>query len=182
MPAKSAAGCQACQTLNSEITVNVKTTARKSRFDSLQQEAYLSLWRTYDRLKSIEDELFTEFDLSAQQYNSLRLLQSVHPATMPTSALGNKLISRAPDMTRLLDRLEERGLVHRERRSENRRVVEIGITPAGNQLLEKMAAKVRDCHHRQLGHLSEKELKQFVELLSVVRSPHEDVDSVWRRL
>src|SRR5262249_39740112 len=98
---------------------------RKSRFDTLQQEAYLSLWRTYDRLKSLEDAMFAEFDLSAQQYNSLRLLEAVHPATMPTSALGNKLISRAPDMTRLLDRLEERGLVRRERRSDNRRVVEV---------------------------------------------------------
>ena len=85
----------------------MKAAIRKTRFDSLQQEAYLSLWRTYDRLKSLEDELFAEFDLSAQQYNSLRLLEAVQPGTMPTSALGNKLISRAPDMTRLLDRLED---------------------------------------------------------------------------
>ena len=64
----------------------VKATATKARFDTLQQEAYLSLWRTYDRLKSLEDEMFADFDLSAQQYNSLRLLEAVHPATMPTSA------------------------------------------------------------------------------------------------
>lgn len=159
----------------------MKAAARKSRFDSLQQEAYLSLWRTYDRLKSLEDEMFVEFDLSAQQYNSLRLLEAVHPGTMPTSALGNKLISRAPDMTRLLDRLEERDLVHRERRSENRRVVEVGITPAGLQLLEALATAVRDCHHRQLGHLPEKDLKQLVELLQAVRFPHEEVGSVWRQ-
>ena len=101
----------------------------------------MSLWRTYDRLKSLEDELFAEFDLSAQQYNSLRLLEAVHPATMPTSALGNRLISRAlDDMTRLLDRLEERQLVHRERRSDNRRVVEVGITANGLRLLEQLAA------------------------------------------
>lgn len=158
----------------------MKTTARKSRFDSLQQEAYLSLWRTYDRLKSLEDEMFAEFDLSAQQYNSLRLLEAVHPATMPTSALGNKLISRAPDMTRLLDRLEERGLVHRERRSENRRVVEVGITDEGMRLLKQLEVAVRDCHNRQLGHLPEKDLKQLVELLHAVRHPHEDENSVWR--
>ena len=158
----------------------MKTTARKPRFDSLQQEAYLSLWRTYDRLKSLEDELFAEFDLSAQQYNSLRLLEAVHPGTMPTSALGNRLISRAPDMTRLLDRLEERQLVHRERRSDNRRVVEIGITAAGLQLLEQLMPTVRECHNKQLGHLSEKELKQLLELLHAVRLPHEDEDSLWR--
>lgn len=158
----------------------MKTTTRKSRFDSLQQEAYLSLWRTYDRLKSFEDELFAKFDLSAQQYNSLRLLEAVHPGTMPTSALGNRLISRAPDMTRLLDRLEERQLVHRERRSDNRRVVEVGITENGLHLIEQLAAAVRECHHKQLGHLSEKELKQLLELLHAVRLPHEEEDSFWR--
>ena len=125
--------------------------------------------------------MFSAFDLSAQQYNSLRLLEAVHPATMPTSALGNKLISRAPDMTRLLDRLDERGLVHRERRPENRRVVEVGITPAGLQLLQELATAVRECHHRQLGHMSEKDLRQLVELLNSVRFPHEDDKSVWRR-
>ncbi len=159
----------------------MKATARKSRFDSLQQEAYLSLWRTYDRLKSIEEELFAQFDLSPQQYNSLRLLEAVHPATMPTSSLGNKLISRAPDMTRLLDRLEERALVYRERRPENRRVVEVGITPTGLQLLEQLAPAVRECHNRQLGHLSEKDLKQLVKLLQAVRFPHEEEGSLWHR-
>ena len=157
------------------------TTARKSRFDSLQQEAYLSLWRTYDRLKSLEDELFSDADLSAQQYNSLRLLEAVHPETIPTSSLGHKLISRAPDMTRLLDRLEDRGLVHRERKADNRRVVEVGITVAGLELLRQLSASVRDCHSRQLGHLSETELRQFVELLHKVRFPHEVEGSIWRR-
>lgn len=159
----------------------MKTATRKSRFDSLEQEAYLNLWRTYDRLKLLEEEMFAAFDLSAQQYNSLRLLQSAHPATMPTSALGNKLISRAPDMTRLLDRLEERGLVHRERRSENRRVVEVGITLGGLQLLEQLSNAVRDCHQRQLGHLTDKDLKQLIGLLHAVRHPHEDQNSIWSR-
>ena len=74
---------------------STKTTSAKSprrkrggKFDSLEQEAYLSLWRTYDRLKTLEDELFGRYDLSAQQYNALRLLRSAHPNTMPTLALG----------------------------------------------------------------------------------------------
>lgn len=159
----------------------MSATSRKSRFDSLQQEAYLSLWRTYDRLKSLEDELFSEFELSAQQYNALRLLQAVHPGTIATSSLGNKLISRAPDMTRLLDRLEERDLVQRERRRDNRRVVEVGITAAGLELLQQLSRAVRDCHSRQLGHLSEIELNQLVDLLHKVRFPHEVDGSIWRR-
>src|SRR5215510_8490123 len=103
----------------------------RKRFDSPEQEAYLHLWRTYDRLKAIEERLFQQYDLSPQQYNALRLLRAAQPETIPTLALGARLISRAPDMTRLLDRLEERRLVKRDRRPENRRVVEVGITPIG---------------------------------------------------
>src|SRR4029077_13195682 len=97
-------------------------TARPRRFDSPEQEAYLNLWRTYDRLRAVEDELFGRHDLTAQQYNALRLLRAVHPGRLPTLALAARLVSRAPDVTRLLDRLEERGLVERARPSGNRRV------------------------------------------------------------
>src|SRR4026209_2148344 len=85
------------------------------RFDSLHQEAYLNLWRTYDRLRMYEDELFGRYDLTAQQYNTLRLLKAAHPDKVPTLALAGRLVSRAPDITRLLDRLSERGLIVRER-------------------------------------------------------------------
>ena len=66
------------------------------RFDSPEQETFLNLWRTYDCLKALEDELFSSYQLSAQQYNALRLLRSVHPASMQTLALGKRLISRGP--------------------------------------------------------------------------------------
>ena len=102
----------------------VKSATSKRRFDSVEQAAYLNLWRTYDLLKAYEDRLFGAHDLSAQQYNTLRLLRAVHPKRVPTLELGNRLVSRAPDMTRLLDRLEARGLIDRERLSANRRVVE----------------------------------------------------------
>src|SRR5438067_1336116 len=100
---------------------------RRAKFDSPEQEAYLHLWRTYDRLKLLEDELFGQYDLSAQQYNALRLLAAVHPGAMATLTLGRRLISRAPDMTRLLDKLEQRRLIRRRRRPDNRRVVEVWI-------------------------------------------------------
>ncbi len=150
-----------------------------NRFDSLAQEAYLNIWRTYDRLKAVEDELFGGRDLSAQQYNALRLLQVAHPGSMQTSALGAKLISRAPDMTRLLDRLEDQGLVWRERRRENRRVVEVGITSEGLRMLDEIASAVEACHERQLGHLSDKQLLELISLLSLAREPHENADSLW---
>ena len=156
------------------------TISHKLRFDSLQQEAYLGLWRTYDRLKALEEEMFSAFDLSAQQYNALRLLQAVHPGTLKTSVIGSKLISRAPDMTRLLDRLEVRKLIHRARPVENRRAVEVGITVEGLQLLEQLTPAVSECHQRQFGHVSDEDLRRLVELLQVVRYPHEIEGSIWR--
>lgn len=142
-------------------------------FDSLEQEAYLNLWRTYDRLKALEEDVFGRHALSAQQYNALRLLAAAHPGTLQTLNLGSLLVSRSPDITRLVDRLEQRKLVRRARPPENRRVVEVGITPAGQKLLADMAEEVRQCHVAQLGHLTSTELKSLIHLLKAARRPHE---------
>lgn len=148
--------------------------AAARRFDSPEQETFLNLWRTYDQLKSVEDETFGQAGLSAQQYNALRLLRAAHPGSMPTLVLGRRLISRAPDMTRLLDRLEERGLLSRQRRDDNRRVVEVQITPQGIKLLDDLHEAVQVCHRKQLGHMSERSLRQLTKLLRQARQPHED--------
>lgn len=157
------------------------STPRKiaKRFDSPQQEAYLNLWRTYDRLRMIEDELFAQHDLTAQQYNALRLLRGEQSGALPTLALAGKLVSHAPDITRMVDRLEQRGLVARRRMPDNRRVVQVGITEAGLALLKQLDDPVRECHHRQLGHLSGNQLQSLVELLKSARQPHEDDGSAW---
>ena len=157
----------------------VKPSGRKPRFDSPEQEAFLNLWRTYDCLKALEEELFGHFQISAQQYNALRLLRSVNPAPMQTLALGKRLISRAPDTTRMLDRLEQRQLIVRERRSENRRVVEILITEQGLALLDEMAESVQEMHKQQLGHLSRTEQRDLIALLKRIREPHEDASCDW---
>ena len=154
--------------------------AATRRFDSLEQEVFLNLWRTYDRLRLLEDELFARFDLTPQQYNLLRLLKAVHPGALPTLALADRLVSRAPDITRMLDKLEERGLVARQRLEDNRRVVEVGITRAGLALLQAIAGPLRACHMRQLGHLPAQDLKRLAALLRAARRPHEDAASPWR--
>jgi DNA-binding MarR family transcriptional regulator len=150
------------------------------RFDSPQQEAFLNLWRTYDRLRLLEDELFAKSDLTAQQYNALRLLRAAHPEKVATLVLAARLVSRAPDITRLVDKLAERGLAERERDAENRRIVRVGITSNGIALLDSLATQVRDCHERQLGHLTAAEMRTLVDLLRKVRAPHESSDSNWR--
>ena len=163
------------------MTRAVQTVPRhRQRFDSAEQEVYLNLWRTYDRLRIVEDELFSRHDLTAQQYNALRLLRAAHPAKAPTLGLAARLVSRAPDITRLLDKLRNRGLIERERPADNRRVVNVGITEAGIKLLEQLNDEVRDCHARQLSHLRPSQMRQLVELLKKARQPHEPEGSNWR--
>ena len=140
--------------LSAMSTIRAKLTRRATRFDSLEQEVFLNLWRTYDRLRLQEDELFGRFELTPQQYNVLRLLRAAQPETLPTLTLAERLVSRAPDITRMLDKLEERGLIARDRQAENRRVVRIGVTDAGDALLDEIAEPLQECHARQLGHLS----------------------------
>lgn len=149
------------------------------RFDSSQQEVYLNLWRTYDRLRVYEDELFARHDLTAQQYNALRLLRAASPGPLPTLTLAARLISRAPDITRLVDKLVRRGLVHRDRPADNRRVVNLAITPAGLELLDQLARDVHACHQHQLGHLSPDEMAHLVDLLKKARGPHEPAENGW---
>src|SRR5690349_22026591 len=155
-----------------------RTPAR--RFDSPEQEAFLSLWRTYDRLRALEDELFAGFDLTPQQYNALRLLRAEHPDPVPTLALADRLVSRAPDITRLLDKLEQRGLVARSRKPGDRRSVLVGVTAGGLALLDEIAGPLRECHARQLGHLPAADLKKLTALLKAARAPHEPEGSAWR--
>src|SRR3954447_10981265 len=149
-------------------------------FDSPEQEVFLSLWRTYDRLRGLEDELFGRHGLTAQQYNALRLLRASHPGKVPTLSLATRLVSRAPDITRLLDKLHARGLIERERPAANRRVVMVGIEPAGLALLEALNPAVRECHASQLGHLRANEMTTLCALLRRARDPHEPDGSQWR--
>lgn len=154
-------------------TVDEPQKDRLPKFDSLQQQAFLELWRTYDCLKADEEMVFGEFDISSQQYNALRLLKAVSPSSLAVSALGQRMITRAPDMTRMLDRLEQRGWIARVRRDENRRVVEVTITAAGSKLLQQIAKPIRACHQRQFGHLSEDQLTNLIGLLRAARKPED---------
>src|SRR6478752_1237562 len=142
----------------------------RRRFDSPEQEAYLALWRTYDRLRALEDELFAGFDLTAQQYNLLRLLRAAHEP-IPTLAVAERLVSRAPDITRMLDRLEKDGFISRVRSTSDRRTVLVSLTARGKALLDRIAEPLRACHQRQLGHLAANELKSLIALLKAARQP-----------
>lgn len=156
------------------------TSRATRRFDSPEQEAFLALWRTFDLLHVLEEELFAGFDLTPQQYNALRLLRATRPNSLRTQELASRLVSRAPDTTRLLDKLAGRKLITRQRPEENRREVRVGITDAGVALLDEIQEPLRECHARQLGHLTRTQLRDLTALLHAARLPHEDPDSAWR--
>jgi DNA-binding MarR family transcriptional regulator len=139
-------------------------------FASLEQEAYLNLLRTADALLRGFEALFKPHSLSSTQYNVLRILRGHGSDGCPCKTVGEELITRDPDITRLLDRLEARGLITRQRSTEDRRVVTARITPPALEILAQLDEPVRALHVTQLGHMKPAELTVFIELLEKARA------------
>jgi DNA-binding MarR family transcriptional regulator len=148
-------------------------------FDSVEQRVFLHLWRTYDLFKAVEAECMSRFEITPQQYNVLRILKVASSAGVQTMQLGQQMISRGPDITRMLDRLEAKKLIRRTRSKENRRAVTAVITPAGLSLLNAMSSEIVAMHQRQVGHLSAAQQNQLIRLLRLARKPHEDASCQW---
>jgi DNA-binding MarR family transcriptional regulator len=108
--------------------------------------------------------------LSHTQYNVLRILRGASPETLSCGEIAQRLITRDPDITRLLDRLESRGLISRMRGTTDRRVVRSTVTPAGLDLLQQLDEPLHQAHLRQLAHMSEQDLQTLVRLLEEARS------------
>src|SRR2546423_12352240 len=139
-------------------------------FNSREQEAYLSLLRTTDDLQSKVEAKLKEFGLTGTQYNALRILRGAGADGIPCSEIGERMITRDPDVTRLLDRLQKRGLVERSRGKQDRRVIYGKITAAGLKLLREMDAPV-DKHGREmLRHVGQEKLQRLIDLLELVRT------------
>ncbi|MGH9495073.1 MAG: MarR family winged helix-turn-helix transcriptional regulator [Candidatus Sulfotelmatobacter sp.] len=127
--------------------------------------------RTTDALQNSMEAKLNEYGLTSTQYNFLRILRGAGPEGLPCSEIGERMITRDPDVTRLLDRLEKRGLVERARAKTDRRVIYGVITAAGLKLLREMDEPI-DNHGREiLKHVSEDKLQQLIDLLELVRSP-----------
>ncbi len=134
-----------------------------------EEAAFLDLLRTSDMLsRGLVQVLKTE-DLSATQYNVLRILRGT-PEGLPCGEIASRMITRDPDVTRLLDRLEKRGLISRCREAKDRRTVMARITPDGLKLLSRLDEPVQAAHRKQLGHLGRERLRALTELLRVSRS------------
>jgi DNA-binding MarR family transcriptional regulator len=158
-----------------------KSSAKPPRlFKSAAQELFLVIQKTADGLMVELAELLKPHGISATQYNVLRILRGAGAGCdgghadpdakgLACREIGQRMITRDPDMTRLLDRLEERSLIVRERGKGDRRMITTRITSAGLELIQSLDQPVLDLHEQQLVHLSEKKLLVLLKLLESVR-------------
>lgn len=140
------------------------------RKGALEEQAFIALAVTTDQLARRLEPVLKAADISPTQYNVLRILRGT-PEGLACSEIGNRMISRDPDITRLLARLEKRGLVSRCRTTKDRRMVLTRITEAGLALLAQLDAPVLETHNLLLGHLGPDRLRTLLELLDDARRP-----------
>jgi len=139
-------------------------------FISREQEAYLSLLRTADALQRRVESWLKEFGLTGTQYNALRILRGAGPEGLPCREIGERMITHDPDITRLLNRLEDRGFVERSRARHDRRVIYGKITAAGLKLLREIDGPIAKYGREILRHVGQEQLKQLIDLLELVRT------------
>ena len=131
---------------------------------------YLEMLRTMEALSHRFAQVLKTEDLSSTQYNVLRILRGA-PEGLPCGEIGNRMVTRDSDITRLLDRLEKRALVSRCRETKDRRTVWTRITPAGLELLARLDEPMRTAQRERLGHLGSERLNVLADLLRLARQP-----------
>ena len=139
-------------------------------FTSLEQEAQLSVIRTGAMLMDEIEQFLRPYEITATQYNVLRILRGAEPNGLCRNELRDRMLTRMPDMTRLLDRMEEAGLVTRQRSTADRRLVTTQITKKGRQIVDDLDEAADDQHEKALGHMSEQQLRTLIKLLTIARS------------
>lgn len=140
-------------------------------FASLAQEAYLSIARTHAVLQDGLDRVLKPHGVSSTQYNVLRILRGAGQRGLCRHEVQDRLLTRMPDVTRLLDRMEEAGLVDRERGTADRRFVTTRLTERGRELVDELDAPIAEEHERCLAHLGEDQLRELIRLLALARRP-----------
>ena len=138
-------------------------------FATLEQEALLSIERTAAILNHGVADALRPYEITPTQYNVLRILRGAGEQGLCRNEVRDRLVAKVPDVTRLLDRMEEMALVDRERATDDRRMVFTRITRKGIQLLARIDAPVTSLHQLQLGHLGAKKLRTLIRLLAEAR-------------
>jgi MarR family transcriptional regulator, organic hydroperoxide resistance regulator len=135
------------------------------------------MFASADRVRVFVESLIEPHGITGQQYNVLRILRGAEPDGLPTLTIADRMIERAPGITRMIDRLEAKGLVARDRRGADRRCVHCRITARGLELLRSLDRPVDAAERAAFAALNEKELTQLTALLERVRNAHAGVAS-----
>jgi len=141
-------------------------------FPSPHQECLIGLLRTADLVRRFLSGVVDRYGITLQQYNVLRILRGAGPRGLPTLEIAERMVEQAPGITRLLDRLEAKGLVNRTRGPEDRRQVFCTITPRGLALLTEMEAPMLAADRSSLGRIGISEATKLIRLLDAVRAGH----------
>ncbi len=147
-----------------KIEEEIKQKAFKSNF----QKAFINIMFTESWLRNENKKFFKAFDITAQQFNVLRILRGKHPETLSAGEVKSVMIDKTPDLTRLLDRLQKKGLITRKMDSLNRRLLCIGISKAGLDLLAEITPII-EAQMQALNRLTEEEAQQLSDLLDKFR-------------
>jgi DNA-binding MarR family transcriptional regulator len=143
--------------------------AQQRPFASIEEEALLNIMRTSDCLHRALQRRTKDWGITSTQYNVLRILRGAQPQGLTCSAVGDRMITAVPDITRLLARMKELKLIKQQRDKRDRRVVWTQISAAGLELLGKMDEEITRMPHELLGHLNQQEVAEFIRLLELAR-------------
>jgi DNA-binding MarR family transcriptional regulator len=136
----------------------------------VEGRVFVALLKAADALSQDAEQLLKSQGLTGAQYNVLRILRGAEPDGLPCKGIGDRMISHDPDITRLLDRMEKRQMIIRERQTDDRRVVKARITTQGLETLKKLDQPVRELHRSQFRRVSQARLRMLEDLLQEVSS------------
>ncbi len=150
--------------------MDLRELIKQSTFASAAQEAILNVLVTNSWIVGELSAAMSDYGVTPVQYNVLRILRGSHPQRLTCSEVGDRMLDRTPDVTRLLDRLERAGLIERARARRDRRVVEVGISEKGVDLLDRMTGDIQAVQQRLTRHLSESDLRALSATLDTLRN------------
>ncbi len=152
------------------MTRNIQSELKQTKpFSSREEELVLNIIRTADQLQRGFSHLFNDMNLTITKYNALRILRGAGEVGLACGEIGERMVTRDPDITRLMDRLEKQGLISRSRDKADRRVVTARIAPPGLDILKKLDAPIAQMHRSQLGHLDPKQQESIIHLMEIIR-------------
>lgn len=148
--------------------MRIEDEIRQQAFESVRQKAGINLLYTANWLEDRMSQVFKNFDVTAQQYNVLRILKGIYPAALSAGEIKAVMLDKNPDLTRLSDRLVAKGLIERAFNESNRRQVLAKISEKGLELLKAIEPVMRQ-ESKSFNHLTEAESEQLSALLDRMR-------------